>query len=59
MIQFENDKEKLYKFRGKTFPASPATIKQLNYALALNRSSERYVLVGDIPKTAEDNTNGK
>ena len=36
--------EKLYTFRGEYFYSSPATISQLNYALGLNRSSERYVL---------------
>lgn len=51
MIEVEKDaKEKLYKFRGKTFPANPATIKELNYALALNRSSERYVEVSKPKK---------
>ena len=38
-------KERLYKFRGKTFMCDQWTINQLNYALALNRSEERYVLV--------------
>jgi hypothetical protein len=43
MIQpTSTETEKWYRFRGKTFLASPATIKQLNYALALNRSPERY-----------------
>ena len=46
MIQIESTSvEKLYRFRGKTFPANPATIKQLNYARALNRSLERYELI--------------
>lgn len=38
-------KEKTYKFRRKTFAADPRTIQELNYALALNRSDERYVEV--------------
>lgn len=42
--------EKFYKFRGKVFPENPATIKQLNYALALNRANERYVEVPEPKK---------
>lgn len=38
-------KNKIYKFRGKTFKCDSNTIKQLNYALALNGSKERYVEV--------------
>lgn len=34
--------EKMYKFRGKTFPCKPQTIQQLNLALAYNRAKERY-----------------
>lgn len=34
--------QKIYKFRGKTFPASPRVIQQLNLALAYNRAKERY-----------------
>lgn len=37
--------EKLYEFRGKIFPCDEKTIHQLNYALALNKSKERYILV--------------
>jgi hypothetical protein len=37
-----NLKQELYTFRGKTFPCDASIIKQLNYALALNRSNERY-----------------
>ena len=36
------NKEKKYKFRGKTFLCDPRTIQQLNYALALNGRIERY-----------------
>lgn len=32
-----------YKYNGKTFPCDEHTIRQLNYALALNNKSERYV----------------
>jgi hypothetical protein len=38
----ETHKQELYTFRGKTFYSDEWTIKQLNYALALNRSTERY-----------------
>lgn len=41
----KNTKEQTYTFRGRTFKCDAATIRSLNYALALNRSSERYVLV--------------
>lgn len=34
---------KSYMFRGKRIESKPDTIKQLNYALALNRSPDRYV----------------
>lgn len=37
--------EKLYEFRGKVFPSDEKTIRQLNYALSLNKSEERYKLV--------------
>ena len=37
-----NTGEKLYKFRGKQFNCKPSTIQQLNFALAYNRSNERY-----------------
>jgi hypothetical protein len=36
------EEEKLYTFRGKTFPCNPKTIQQLNLALAYNRAKERY-----------------
>jgi hypothetical protein len=38
----ETHTEELYTFRGKTFYSDAWTIKQLNYALALNKSTERY-----------------
>ena len=37
-----NHKKELYTFRGKTFYSDAWTVKQLNYALALNYSKERY-----------------
>lgn len=43
--------EQLYEFRGKQFMSDEQTIRQLNYALALNRSEERYVLVKTSKKT--------
>ena len=45
IIQNTQSEEKEYKFRGKKFMSSPAIIAQLNYALALNKSEERYTLV--------------
>jgi hypothetical protein len=36
------EEEKLYTFRGKTFPCDPKTIQKLNLALAYNQSKERY-----------------
>lgn len=51
----ERPKEKLYEFRGKQFMCDAWTINQLNYALALNHSEERYVLV---KKTKSKKTNG-
>ena len=37
-----NLKQELYNFRGKTFYSDAWTIGQLNYALTLNMSKERY-----------------
>jgi hypothetical protein len=42
MISLNIEKKELYTFRGKTFPCDSWTIQQLNFALALNRSKERY-----------------
>jgi hypothetical protein len=36
---------KNYKYKGKIFECDERIIKQLNYALALNYSSERYIEV--------------
>ena len=36
---------KNYKYKGKVFKCEEHTINQLNYALALNYSNERYVEV--------------
>lgn len=45
-----NQTRKKYTFRGKTFECDPKTIAQMNYALALNRSQERYEEVQAKPK---------
>ena len=37
--------KKKYKFRGKVFVCDENTIRYLNYALALNCASDRYVRV--------------
>jgi hypothetical protein len=42
MINGTNNKSKCYKFRGKVFECAEHTIRQLNLALAYNRSKERY-----------------
>lgn len=42
IAQKYNLKEELYSFRGKEFYCDAETIRHLNYALALNHSSERY-----------------
>jgi hypothetical protein len=34
-----------YKFRGKIVESDPWTVQQLNYALGVNGSKDRYVLV--------------
>ena len=49
----ETRNEELYVFRGKEFFGDPRTIAQLNYALALNRSNERYMLKKDYEKQHE------
>lgn len=46
----EKPDDKLYVFRGKEFFCDPRTIAKLNYALALNRSNERYMLKQDYEK---------
>lgn len=38
----KNEGEKMYTYQGKTFYSHPEIIQQLNYALALNQSTERY-----------------
>ena len=43
-------KQELYVFRGKEFMCDRLTISQLNYALALNRVEERYILKKDATK---------
>ena len=42
MTSGTNNKETLYKFRGKTFPCDAQTVRILNNALALNQSKDRY-----------------
>jgi hypothetical protein len=49
---------KWYKFRGKVFECTESIIRQLNYALALNRSSERYEEVKPNTKTKSRNRKG-
>lgn len=44
-------KQELYNFQGKTFYCDAWTIGQLNYALALNQSRERYEKVQPGRKT--------
>jgi len=47
----DQPKERLYEYRGKQFKCDERTIAALNYALALNGSEERYVLVTKTKKT--------
>jgi hypothetical protein len=51
----DRPKEQLYEYRGKQFMSDEWTINQLNYALALNHSKERYVLVKKSKKKDGDN----
>ena len=51
------NESKWYKFRGKVFECSESIIRQLNYALALNRSHERYEEVK--PDTATKSRDSK
>ena len=46
------EEEKLYTFRGKTFPCNPKIIQQLNLALTYNRAKERYEEVK--PRTTDE-----
>ena len=46
----EKPADELYVFRGKEFFCDARTIAQLNYALALNRSNECYMLKQDYEK---------
>ena len=50
----QNHKQKLYEFRGNQFKCDEHTVNQLNYALALNRSEERYVEVKKTKNKKED-----
>ena len=58
MIDGTNNESKWYKFRGKIFECTESIIRQLNYALALNRSSERYEEVKPDTKTKSRNRKG-
>jgi hypothetical protein len=42
MIDGTNNESQWYKFRGKVFECGESIIRQLNLALAYNRSHERY-----------------
>jgi hypothetical protein len=42
MTDGTNNESKWYKFRGKVFECTESIIRQLNLALAYNRSHERY-----------------
>ncbi len=53
-----NNKNKLYKFRDKVFDCSERIIQQLNFALALNRSKERYEEVKPNPTIKSRNRKG-
>lgn len=44
---------KKYKYKGKIFECDEYTIKQLNYALALNRCSELYIEVKPKKKNGD------
>jgi hypothetical protein len=56
MIDGMNSENKWYKFRGKIFECSDIIIRQLNYALALNRSNERYEEVKSSTKRKSRNS---
>lgn len=43
--QNANEKKFKYKFRGKTLLVTKSLVRELNYALALNRCSDRYEIV--------------
>jgi hypothetical protein len=51
------NESKWYKFRGKVFECSESIIRQLNLALAYNRSHERYEEVK--PDTATKSRDSK
>ena len=57
MIDGTNNESKWYKFRGKVFECSESIIRQLNLALAYNRSHERYEEVK--PDTAAKSRDSK
>lgn len=54
----KEEKEKLYEFRGKQFYCKPSIVKHLNFALALNRSHERYEEIESTATTKGRNSKG-
>ena len=52
-----NNESRWYKFRGKVFECKESIIRQLNLALAYNRSHERYEEVK--PDTTTESRNRK
>lgn len=52
-IHIDEETQELYVFRGKEFYCDARTISRLNYALALNRYEERYILKKDYEKLRE------
>ena len=52
-ITDHSPKESLYEYRGKQFKCDQWTIDQLNRALALNHSNERYEKVNNKRTTAK------
>lgn len=47
-------KQYLYEFRGEEITCDVETVKILNYALALNRSTDRYVRISKRKKQNKD-----
>ena len=43
----DDSSREMYSYKGKTFQCDAYTIAQLNYALALNKQTERYTLVSE------------
>jgi hypothetical protein len=51
--EMNRSKNEAYEYLGKIYFTDTATVKYLNYALALNRRSERYVKVKPTKKDGE------